>query len=71
MSFREGNVYGSGKPFEYELRGLPPGDQVFINNQADENNHWQILRVKNGVQGDWSGNYPTLDAAQEAIEKEY
>src|SRR5437016_5950290 len=71
MWSRHANVYGTGEPFQYELRGLPAGDQVFINNQADMYNRWQILRIKSGVQGEWSGNYETLDAAQGAVEREY
>jgi hypothetical protein len=46
---------------QYEVRGLPPEQQAWI---ADMHDGWQILRVKNGVQGQWTGRY---DSAEEAL----
>jgi hypothetical protein len=47
------------------------GRQVLINNQG-ENGTWQIREIQNRIFiGDWYGNYPTLESAEQELEAEY
>jgi hypothetical protein len=59
--------------FEYEVRGLPPGERAFIANFGGHNEaHWRILRAKNEVhQGSWAGDYSTENEALAVLQKEY
>lgn len=51
----------------YEVLGLAPGEQGWIG-QTD--NHWQILRANNGVQGNWTGSYNSAEDALVALQAE-
>jgi hypothetical protein len=48
----------------YDVRGLPPGEQAWI---ADFHHAWHVLRVKDGVQGHWTGDFKTAEDALAAI----
>jgi hypothetical protein len=60
-----GTVKGSA--YVYPVEGLPSQQQAWI---ADFKGNWQILRVKHGRQGDWSGNYNSAETAKAALQKE-
>lgn len=58
--------------FQYEVRGLPPGEQAWISNFGGPyDQEWKILRAKGGVQSDWTGEYESAEAALAVIQKEY
>jgi hypothetical protein len=69
---RDGPVYGSGIVTKYRVGGMPVGEQAEIANWGAPNrNDWQILRIKNDTQGDWTGHYESADAALAVIQKEF
>ena len=63
-----GPTYGTGPSYRYQVQGLPDGEEADI---AEFNNFWKILKVKDGVQGEWAGVYATADEALAALQKEY
>jgi len=72
LTLREVGHAGSGldmskwdKVFQYEVLGLPPTEQAWI---AEMDHVWQILRVKDGVQGHWTGSYKSAEEALAALE---
>src|SRR3989304_4918262 len=68
-SFRSGPVYGTGRAFKYKVGGMPPGEEATITESPNQG--WRILRTKNGVQGDWTGEYESADEALAALQKEF
>jgi hypothetical protein len=52
--------------YQYEVLGLPPGQQAWI---ADYRGGWKILRVIDGVQGEWEGAHASADEARHALEQ--
>ena len=67
--------YGEGldlrdwkKIIKYEVCGLPPGEEAWI---ADMDHRWQILRAKNGVSGEWAGDYKSAEDALAVLQKEF
>lgn len=52
----------------YEVEPLPPGERASI---AKHHHTWQILRTRNGVQGDWTGGYKTAEDALASLQKEF
>jgi hypothetical protein len=61
-------VDGTGQVFQYSISGLPPGEHAFI---AEFPHYgWRILRWNDQWHGNWTGNYPTADAALEALRQE-
>jgi hypothetical protein len=59
---------GSDRVLQYEVEGLPPGESAFIAEFPQRG--WQILRWNDEWHGNWSGRYPTADAALEALREE-
>ena len=63
------NLYPISKTFQYEVRGLPPGEEAQIGLDGER---WRILRFKGGAkQGDWAGDYKSENEALAALQKEY
>lgn len=57
---------------QYEVRGLPVGEQAWIANfGAPHRQDWKLLRARNGAQSDWTGHFESAEAALEALEQEY
>ena len=57
----------------YELAGMPAGQQGFAANSnagGRGENRWQLLRVIDGIQGSWTGDFKTVDDLQAALEDE-
>jgi hypothetical protein len=46
------------RAFQYEVLGLPPGQQAWI---ADYEGGWRVLRVIDGKQGKWSDPFETKE----------
>jgi len=70
-SIRSGSVAGAGETAQYEVQGLPRGQEAFIANMGGRNQpRWQILRAVNGVQGNWAGKYETATHALAALQRE-
>jgi len=61
-------LFEGGQVFQYQVAGLPPGENAFI----AEFPHfgWRILRWNEEWHGNWSGSYPTADAALGALREE-
>jgi hypothetical protein len=57
---------GSLTPLRYEVLGLPPGQAVWIDDSIGEG--WHVLRITNGVSGEWEGHYPRAEDALAVIE---
>ena len=67
----EGSGLGTGPVIQYGIHGLPPGDEALVANFGTRGrDDWRILRVKNGVQGHWTGNYASADQALSALQME-
>jgi hypothetical protein len=57
---------------QYEVRGLPPEELAWIANfGAPYRQDWRILRARNGVQGDWAGQYESAEAALTVLREEF
>jgi len=54
--------------FEYSVEGLPLGEQAWI--ARIRARCWQILRLINGVQGHWTGEYASAEEALNALQKQ-
>ena len=57
----------------YEFVGMPSGQRAFANNANAGSlgeGCWQVLRVIDGVQGNWSGEFKTVGALQAVLEDE-
>lgn len=55
------------RAFQYEVLGLPPGQQAWI---ADYSGGWRILRVIDGVTGEWGKPHLTKDEALSTLAAE-
>ena len=64
----DGPMMNRGPIYRYDVRGLPPGEQADI---AQFDHRWKILRMKNSVRGEWTGDYVTAEDAFAALQKEY
>jgi hypothetical protein len=54
---------GTGRVSEYRAH-FSPTDEVHIANfGAPFRDDWRVLRIKNGVSGDWMGNYASAEQA--------
>ena len=58
---------GSGDLCGYDVAGLPAGECAQI---AHFNQAWSVLRWNDEWHGNWSGSYPTAEAALDALRKE-
>lgn len=47
---------------------VSPDEQAWT---AEMDYRWQVLRVKKGVQGQWTGDYKTAQDALAALQKEF
>lgn len=57
---------------QYEVQGLPPGERVWVANFGGRHKaSWRILRAKDGVQSDWTGDYQDKELALAVIQKEF
>jgi hypothetical protein len=57
---------------QYEVDGLPPGEQAWIANFGGSNRpSWRILRAKNEIQSDWTGDYNSAEGALAVIQDEF
>ena len=54
--------------YSYEVTGLPHGEEAWISLFKQL---WQILRVRNGLQGEWTGEYESAEAALAALQAEF
>ena len=66
LSSRTGVVMVTGMPDQYKVVGLPAGQKAWIKKDGD---HWNILRVSDGMQAKWGGNYDTAEDALRSLEK--
>jgi hypothetical protein len=56
----------------YQVNGMPDGQKAYINIKSGNvlEPRWALLRVKNGISGDWYGDYKTADEALAAFQEE-
>jgi hypothetical protein len=59
---------GDGRFFQYQVSGLPAGEHALISEFPGHG--WRILRWNEEWHGNWTGEYPTADAALEALREE-
>jgi hypothetical protein len=64
---RQGSVAFSGPVFQYEADGMPAGEKALI---SEFNRRWRVMRVKDGIGGDWTGDYADPDEAMNALSRE-
>ena len=60
----EGRAMSNDTPFQYEVDGLPSGQEAQIWKPGDSEN-WTMRPTVNGNMGDWEGAYQT---AQDALD---
>lgn len=64
---RDGLTFGTGTPYEYHAF-LSPTEEVFVANfGGPHRDDWQVLRVKDGVSGRWTGSYSSTGEALSGI----
>ena len=51
----------------YEVKGLPPSVAIDV---SEFDGRWQLLVMRDGVRGDWQGDFESPDDALAAIERE-
>ncbi len=57
--------------YQYVVENLPSGEQAWIANfGAPYRGNWKILRATDNVQTDWSGDYPSVEAALASLKDE-
>jgi hypothetical protein len=64
---RAWDLHESDAAAAYEVAGLPPDLAVEI---AEMHGCWQLLVVRDGMRGEWQGDFESADAALAAIERE-
>jgi hypothetical protein len=71
-SFRSGPVASPNDPiFQYAVTGLPEGQEASIANFGrGKQSNWRIMRIIDGVQGKWCGEYETHAQALAALQQE-
>jgi hypothetical protein len=57
----------NGEIYSYDVSGLPAGQHAKI---AYFDNAWRILRWNDEWHGNWTGSYPTADAALDRLRNE-
>ena len=60
-------IDAGGHAFQYSVSGLPPGENAQI---ALLDGCWRILRWNDEWHGNWSGEYPTAEAALAELQKD-
>jgi hypothetical protein len=69
---RNGLVAGSGTIFQFSVQGLPAGQEAHIANLGSHSKEaWRIMRIRDGVQGEWAGEYKKAADALAAIQQEF
>jgi hypothetical protein len=70
--FGEGlNLTKNRQITQYEVVGLPPGEQAWIANfGAPYRHNWKTLRATGEVQSDWTGDYRSAAEALAVLQKE-
>ena len=61
-------VYGRDEVFQYQISGLPPGESALIAEFPQQG--WRILRWNDEWHGNWTGSYPSPEAAIEALREQ-
>jgi hypothetical protein len=54
------NLNTNRKATAFEVQGLPAPEQALV---AEFNHRWKVLRITDGIYGDWSGRYGSVDEA--------
>ena len=69
---RDGSQYWTGPVTQYRVDGLPSGEQAWIANFGSSHQEsWRILRARNGVQSDWTGDSESAEAALAVLRREF
>jgi hypothetical protein len=69
---RTGPVAGSGPIYQFSVQGLPAGQEAHIANLGSHAKEaWQIMRIKDGVQGEWAGEYKKAADALASLQREF
>ena len=64
-SFEGPNLNNNRKAFAFRVIGLPEREQVRI---AEFRHSWKVLRTTDGVSGEWSGRFRSVDEALASIQ---
>jgi hypothetical protein len=62
---RDGAQMGGGEPIQFEVQGLPHGQEALIGYPP----HWKVLRRGPDVHGTWRGDFETPEMALKALEQ--
>jgi hypothetical protein len=66
MYFFDGpNLNNNRRAFAFEVIGLPEREQARI---AQFRHKWKVLRTTDGVSGEWSGQFRSLDEALASLQ---
>lgn len=60
-------TWGMGQAVRYEVEGLPTGEQVSIADFGGDPLRWRILKIKNAVAGEWTGNHESAEEALKTV----
>lgn len=65
---RNGPEYGTERVYQYRVGGLPHNDEAFLANFGSHyQDAWKILRVKDGISGEWYGAHHSADDALASV----
>jgi hypothetical protein len=72
MWFCNGPISHRNNPIGYVVESMPADQKAFISNfgvpSTADTAQWKILRVQQGVQGDWHGDFATADDALASLQ---
>ena len=72
MWFCKGPIYHLSNPIGYVVESMPAAQRAFISNfgvpSRPDTAQWKILRIQQGVQGDWNGDFATADEALASLQ---
>ena len=60
-----------GEATMFEVLGLPQSQQALIANGGHKRQEWEILRIVDGVHGEWSEAYGSAAEALAALSRDF
>jgi len=64
-SFEGPNLYNHRRAFAFKVIGLPEREEARI---AEFRHRWKVLRTTDGVSGEWSGRFRSVDEALASLQ---
>lgn len=72
MDGQEADQNPFGKRAAYictELTDCPPNEEALVANEGWNQDRWEFLRLKDGINAEWTGDFASADEAMAAVRK--